>query len=182
MEKHEIGSTYKSNQNFLEGIGEFEQSKVINKRLLDGFIDKGIISVLQDREKYQQLDQYSMKLLKEFHEAFPGMSLDELFEYQKMKQEQASNNKSFLDGIELDEIANRGKDRLLKFYIDQGIVEVLKKAENKEQLMQQEMKLLKEFRDDFPSMTLEQVLDFKNKTNKEQASNSFSWLNGIEEL
>jgi len=96
--------------------------------------------------------------------------------------EQASNNKSFLDGIESDENASRGKDRLLKFYIDQGIINVLKKQQNKEQLLQPEMKLLKQFRDDFPSMTLEQVLQFKDKTNKEQASNSFSWLNGIENL
>ena len=98
-----------------------------------------------------------------------------------MKNFEVGNNHNFLEGIQ-DEMGSRGTDRLLRAFIDKGIINVLKKQEQKQQLNQQEMQLLKDFRDAFPSITLEEILKFKEENSKqEQASNNFSWLDGIEE-
>lgn len=93
-------------------------------------------------------------------------------------QNHETGSYNFLEGI--DEIGSRGTNRLLQTFINKGIIKVLQKLQEKEHLLQGEQQLLKDFRDSFPSMTLEEVLKFKNKTNKEQTSSGSSWLEGIE--
>ncbi|PLR69101.1 hypothetical protein [Bacillus sp. UMB0893] len=66
-----------------------------------------------------------------------------------------NETKSFLDGIELLETA--GASMLLQSFIDKGIISILKKKTENKQLNQPEMNILKEFRQSFPDMTIEEL-------------------------
>ncbi|MCM3704810.1 hypothetical protein M3205_03640 [Cytobacillus firmus] len=61
---------------------------------------------------------------------------------------------SFLEGIELLETAN---SRLLKHFIEKGILEILKKKAANKPLNQPEMNILNEFRQIFPDTTIDEL-------------------------
>lgn len=61
---------------------------------------------------------------------------------------------NYLEGIEELETADI---RLLKQFIDKGILEILKKKAENKQLLQPELNILKEFRQIFPCMTIEEL-------------------------
>ena len=61
---------------------------------------------------------------------------------------------NYLEGIEKLETADV---RLLKHFIDKGILDILKKKVAKKQLNQPQMNILKEFRRIFPDMTIEEL-------------------------
>jgi hypothetical protein len=67
---------------------------------------------------------------------------------------------SYLEGIEELETADV---RLLKHYVNKGILKILKKKAENKQLLQPELNILREFRRLFPDTTIEEI---ENEINK----------------
>lgn len=86
-------------------------------------------------------------------------------------------DKDWLKGLEHESAATLGEKRLLETYIYQGIIEILKKK--REQLTQPELRILNQFRETFPKLTLE---DLEGKQSKETAAAEINYLDGIENL
>jgi len=70
---------------------------------------------------------------------------------------------NFLEGIELLEVSIKNhREQFIKIFVQQNIIEIIKKQANKIQLTQPEMRILKSFKETFPDISIQELEEAAN--------------------